>query len=268
MTLRSLSLALLVLAPAAGAQMTVQLAPAQDNTLFEPDMLGDRSNGIGPQFYAGRIGGLGGGMGLRRGLIRFDVAGSVPAGATIQSVTLTVRCSRVPLQDNGNARTHELHRATSAWGEGNSDAGVNGGAGAAPQTGDATWSDAFFPSVPWGAPGGDFTGVVSSSISVPVTGSYVFSSTAQLVADVQDMLDAPAGNHGWVVTGDEVVAGVARSFDTREGPTYPFYSGVAPVLEIQYDPPAVPALPTGVVLVLVGAVVATALATKTWPRTH
>lgn len=260
MTLRALSLALLVLAPAAGAQMTVQLTPSKDNTLFEPDTLGDRSNGIGPQFYAGRIGGLGGGVGLRRGLIRFDVAGSVPAGATIQSATLTVRCSRVPLQDNGNARTHELHRATAAWGEGSSDAGVNGGAGAAPQTGDATWSDAFFPTVPWGSLGGDFTATVSSTISVPTTGSYVFSSTAQLVADVQDMLDAPAGNQGWVVTGDEVVAGVARSFDTREAPAYPFYGGVAPVLEIQFQPPAVPALPGGALVVLLGSVIVSALA--------
>jgi hypothetical protein len=252
-------LALLVLAPAAGAQVSVQLLPSQDNTLFEPDTLGERSNGAGPQLYAGRVGGFGGGVGLRRGLIRFDVAGSVPAGATIQAVTLTVECSKVPLQDSGVPRTHELHRAIAAWGESTSDAGVNGGAGAAPQPGDATWSDAFFPGTPWGTAGGDYTGAVSSTIVVPLMGSYVFASTPQLVADVQAMLDSPAGNHGWVITGDEVVAGVARAFDTREAPGYPFYTGVAPVLQIDYVPQGVPALPRGGVLVLLVGVVASAL---------
>lgn len=229
----------LLFTPALGPNV-VQVLPSKDNTLYEPDQAGDRSNAVGPQFFTGRVGGFGGQLGLRRGVIAFDVAASVPAGATIDSVTLSVYCSRVPILDNGNARQHTLHRATSDWGEGTSDAGIGGGSGTAPTTGDATWNDAFFPSTPWSSAGGDFSATLSSSISVPSTGPYVFPSTPQLVADVQSMLDNPAGNFGWVVRGDEVTSGVARAFDSREGPTYPLYNGTAPVLEIHFTPGGVP----------------------------
>lgn len=232
-------LALTPTAPLTG----VQLNPSKDNTLIEPDQLGERSNGVGPQFYAGRIGGFGGGVGLRRGLLAFDVAGSIPAGSTINSVTLTVTCSHVPVLDNGNPRTQNLKRATSNWGEGTSDAGVNVGVGAAPTAGDATWINAFFPGTPWGTAGGDFTGTISSSVAVPSTGTYVFPTSAQFVADVQSMLDSPGGNFGWVMTGDEVNTSVSRAFDSREAPTYPSYNGTAPVLSIDFTGPvAVPAL--------------------------
>lgn len=243
----------LLFTPALGPNV-VQVTPSKDNTLYETDVGGDASNAVGPQFFAGRVGGFGGQVGLRRGLIAFDVASSVPAGATIDSVTLTVWCSRVPILDNGNARQHDLHRATANWGEGTSDAGIGGGAGAAPTAGDATWVDAFFPSTPWTSLGGDFVGAFSSSISVPSTGSYVFASTPQLVADVQDMLDNPAGNFGWVVRGDEVTSGVARGFDSREGPAYPLYNGTAPVLEIHFTPGSVnvPALTSWGKLALAG----------------
>jgi len=246
--LAGLPLALLPLPNSGG---TVQLVPSKDNTLFEPDLQGDRSNGIGPQFYAGRVGGFGGAVGLRRGVLAFDVAAGVPAGSIIQSVTLSVNCSRVPALDHGNARVHRLHRATSDWGEAASDAGINAGVGAAPATGDATWSHTFFSTLFWGTAGGDFSGTVSSTIAVPNTGLYVFPSTPALVADVQSMLDTPGSNFGWVVTGEEVASGTARAFDTREAPTYPLFNGTAPVLEITYTGPApVPALGVGGVAVL------------------
>lgn len=239
--LLSAGLAFGLLAPAHGPG-TVQLTPSKDNTLFEPDDLGERSNALGPQFFAGRVGGFGGGVGLRRGLLAFDVAGNVPAGATITSATLTVECSRVPLLDAGVPRTHGLRRASADWGEGTSDAGINVGVGDDPTPGDATWSHTFFPGSFWTTPGGDFAAAVSATISVPSTGSYTFPSTAQLVADVQDMLDAPASNFGWVVLGEEVASPVARAFDTREAPTYPAYGGIAPVLTIEYT--QVVAVPT------------------------
>ncbi|HEX6882443.1 MAG TPA: hypothetical protein VF530_03620 [Planctomycetota bacterium] len=237
----SAGLTLGLLAAAPGPNQ-VQLAPSKDNTLFEPDDLGERSNALGPQMFAGRIGGFGGGVGLRRGLLAFDVAGSVPAGAMITSATLTLECSRVPLLDNGTPRTHALHRATADWGEGTSEAGINVGTGDDPTPGDATWSHTFFPGSFWASPGGDFVGGASGTISVPSTGSYTFASTPQLVADVQDMLDSPAGNFGWVLLGEEVASPVARAFDTREAPTYPNYDGTAPVLTIEFTLPAVPAV--------------------------
>lgn len=254
-----LTFSLLAFAPVGSS---VQLAPSKDNTLIQPDDLGDRSSGVGPQFFSGRIGGFGSGVGLRRGLIAFDVAGGIPAGSTINSVTLTVYCSRVPALDNGNPRVHKLQRATSDWGEGTSDAGINNGLGAPPTAGDATWNHTFFPGSFWSSAGGDFSATVSSSVPVPNTGSYTFASTAQLVADVQGMLDNPASNFGWVVTGDEVNQPVARAFDTGEAPTYPNYGGTAPVLEITYSGPDVPAVgPRGafvlaLLLIASGAVLA------------
>jgi hypothetical protein len=226
---------LLALAHGARADV-VQIAPAKDNSLFEPDLLGDRSNARGPQVFAGRIGGFGGGVGRRRAVLAFDIAASVPAGATITGVTLTVTCSQVSPIDSFNTRTQLLRRATRSWGEGTSDAGVNGGQGAPPTAGDATWNHAFFPGTPWTTPGGDFTATVSSSVGVTGTGVYTFPSSAQLVADVQDMLDDPAGDFGWVLSGEEIASPSARAFDSREAPGYPFYNGTAPVLEVTFVP--------------------------------
>jgi len=241
---------LVVLSDLVPAQ-TVQLTTSKDNTLFQPDLAGDRSSGIGPQVFAGRVGGFGGGVGLRRGVLAFDVAGSVPAGATITSATLTLQCSHVPIADASNTRTQRLRRASANWGEGTSDAGINGGTGAAPTAGDATWNHTFYPGSLWGTPGGDFSATVSSSVGVTGTGPYVFPSTPQLVADVQDMLDNPGTNFGWVLSGEEVTAGTARAFDSREAPTYPLFNGVAPVLEVTYASAAVPALPPWSVALLV-----------------
>ncbi|HEX6884011.1 MAG TPA: IPTL-CTERM sorting domain-containing protein [Planctomycetota bacterium] len=225
--------ACLLLGSAARAQV-VQVLPAKDNTLFQPDTLGERSSALGPQVYAGRVGGVGGAVGLRRAVLAFDVASSVPPGSTVLAATLTITCSHVPVFDRNTTRTHRLRRATSDWGEGTSDAGVNNGTGAAPTPGDATWSHTAFPSSFWSSPGGDFVGTVSSSVGVTNTGTYVFPSTPQLVADVQAMLDNPSGNFGWVLSGEEAVSGAARAFDSREAPAYPLYGGVAPVLAVTY----------------------------------
>lgn len=241
--------ALLALTPVARAQV-VQLTPSKDNTLFEPDMQGERSSGVGPQLFAGRVGGFGGGVGLRRGLLAFDLASSIPAGAVIVSATLTLNCSRVPVLDSGNTRTHRLRRASASWGEGTSDAGVNNGLGAVPTAGDATWSHTFFPGSFWSSAGGDFTGTVSSSVGVTGTGTYTFPSTPQLVADVQDMLASPAGNFGWVLSGEEVASGTSRAFDSGEAPAYPLYNGISPVLEVAYAT-GVPSLTPGSLALLV-----------------
>lgn len=242
---------LLALAHAVHADV-VQITPSKDNSLYQPDQLGDRSNALGPQVFAGRVGGFGGGVGLRRAVMAFDIAGNVPASATITAVTLTVACTQVPVLDGANTRTHRLRRATSNWGEGTSDAGINGGQGAAPTTGDATWNHAFFSGTAWTTAGGDFTGTVSSSVGVSSPGFYTFPSSAQFVADVQNMLSSPGGNFGWVLSGEETVASTARAFDSREAPGYPLHNGDAPVLEITYTVPSnVPSLPAWSLTVLV-----------------
>ena len=101
---------------------TVSLEPAKDNTLYQ-NPSGARSNGAGPFLFAGRNSQPM--NSIRRGLLAFDVAGSIPPGATIVSASLTMTT-----KSNASGATNiALHRVTSDWGEGTSDAGIPGGGG-------------------------------------------------------------------------------------------------------------------------------------------
>ncbi len=57
-------------------------------------------------------------------------------------------------------------------------------------------------------------------------------SSAGLVTDVQDNLDNPAGNHGWIILGDEATDYTARQIMSREAPTV----SERPVLKITFTP--------------------------------
>jgi len=197
------------------------IGASRDNTLYT-DGTGGLSNGAGEYFFAGQAGSA------RRGLVAFDVAAAIPAGSTIQSATLTLHCSRLP--SGGTPISVELHRVTTAWGEGASNAGDPGGTGTAAEPGDATWIHTFFPSALWTTPGGDFNAAASAAQSVAGVGLYVWASTPALVADVQGWLDNPAGSNGWIVIGPEGGLSNARRFDTRENQTPEF----RPVLRIEY----------------------------------
>jgi hypothetical protein len=72
----------------------------------------------------------------------------------------------------------------------------------------------FFGTSTWATAGGDYNPAASASQTVPVTlGLYNWGS-AQLTADVQDMLDNAANNHGWLLKHtDESGNGTARRFD-------------------------------------------------------
>ena len=102
------------------------------------------------------------------------------------------------------------------------------GDGAPATPNDATWRHRFFDTIFWTNEGGDFSATVSASQSVSVVGPYAWSSP-QMVADVQDWLDNPAGNFGWLVLGDEKPTLTSKRFDTRE-------SASPPVLTIQFIP--------------------------------
>jgi spore coat protein A len=197
----------------------ININPVKDNTLYEYVAPDDLSNALGNHFFTGKTA-----VGrIRRGVVAFDIAGNVPAGSTITSVTLTLNMSRTPSND---ARIVELHRLQADWGEGTSQASGQEGAGAPATTNDATWRHRFYNSIFWTTLGGDFSGTVSASQSVGAIGSYTWSS-AQMVADVQSWLDNPTINFGWLVRGDESGSATAKRFDTRE-------SASPPVLTIQY----------------------------------
>jgi hypothetical protein len=199
----------------------IVINPSKDNTLYEYDPTeGDHSNGAGFHFFAGENG-----MGeLRRGVLAFDIAGTIPAGSTITAVSLTMNMSMTPT----GALTVELHKLLADWGEGTSHAPMGEGDGAPATPNDATWRHRFFDSVFWTTQGGDFSANVSASQSVGGTGQYTWSS-AQMVADVQSWLDNPAGNFGWLVLGDETAIATAKRFDTRE-------SASPPMLTIEFIP--------------------------------
>jgi spore coat protein A len=215
-----LATALGSIAPNLATADSININPSKDNTLYEyVPADGDLSNALGNHFFTGETA-----VGeLRRGVLAFDIARSVPAGSTITGVTLTLNMSRTP---SGTSRTVELHRLLADWGEGTSQASGEEGTGAPATTNDATWRHRFFDTIFWTTQGGDFSATVSASQSVGAIGSYTWSS-AQMVADAQSWLDNPTINFGWLVRGDESSNATAKRFDTRE-------SASPPVLTIQY----------------------------------
>jgi len=193
---------------------TININPSKDNTLYEYDPVdGDRSNALGFHFFAGETG-----MNeLRRGVLAFDIAGSIPPGATITAASLSLNMSRTP---TNTAYVMELHKLLADWGEGTSIAPGEEGDGAPATPNDATWRHRFFDTMFWSAQGGDFSATVSASQLVGPVGQYTWSS-AQMVADVQAWLDNPASNFGWLVLGDETAIATAKRFDTRESASPP-----------------------------------------------
>lgn len=205
----------------------VTLVSDRDNTLFE-DPNGTVSAGAGPSFFVGRTAQVE--KYLRRGLIRFDVAGSVPAGSTIETVELTLHVSA---SVSGNLPCG-LHRLLADWGEGTSVPSGAGGQGAPATPSDATWLHTFYNTQFWATPGGDFDPTPSATTQVGAVGSYTWVSTPALVSDVQGWLDNPLANFGWLVRGEETVVSSAKRMDTRENTTPSF----RPTLKITFSPPA------------------------------
>jgi hypothetical protein len=225
--LLSLGLLLVLLQPVSGTEIA-QLQAGRDNTLFEDDN-GMLSNGIGPNIFTGLSGGLAPPQ-KKRALIWFDIAGNLPPGSTITSVTLKLSLLRTR---DSSSRIVELRRVLQDWGEGTSNSGLTGGGGAPATIGDATWLHTFYNTNFWINPGGDFSGTVSGSQSVgTAAGGYTWASTAQMVADVQSWLDNPGNNFGWLILTDESVIQTARRFGSRENSTVTN----RPLLTVEYIP--------------------------------
>ena len=212
-----LSLAALMSAVVLNAQ-TITINPAKDNAIYSE--LVNNSAGLGYLYSGETCGGN-----YRRALLQFDIAGAVPAGATITDVTLTLNCNIVSVSA-GPSKDFSLHEMLEDWGEGTSVPGGAGGTGAAATTGDATWSMSFFPSTLWTS-GGNFDPTASATSSIgDATGDYSWSS-ASMVADVQAWLDAPSSNFGWILKTDESATCEARRWGSKD-------LGTVPELEITY----------------------------------
>lgn len=224
----TLAVAAATLLPAtARASAVVTLTPAKDNTLIE-NPAGARSNGSGAAMFAGRVSQAT--NPVRRAVLAFDVAAAIPAGSTITSVSLTL----VNTSQNAGPADLELYRLEADWGEGAS-AG-DGGSGANAQPGDATWIHTHFDTELWTTPGGDFVATVSASEVVAGPGTYTWDSTPALVADVQNMLDQPTLNFGWIILGDESAPSTVKRFATRSA-NDPIDR---PQLTVAFIPPPIP----------------------------
>ena len=192
----------------------VSLTPVHDNTLYEYKA-GTVSSGAGTSLAVGIDHWT---MNAMRGLMEFDVAGAVPAGATINNVTLSVWVN-LTASTTGVEPTVELHKTLADWGEGASaPSGFMPPYGTA-KTGDATWLHTFYNTQLWAAPGGDFSPTVSGSAVFGADNTYsTFSSTPQMAADVQSWLNAPATNFGWLLKDNETQES-GKMIDSRESTT-------------------------------------------------
>lgn len=209
----------IVAAPALVTQSN--MAPVRDTSIFSEKE--DYSNATG-NLFAGRI--ANGSGAVRRALLAFALEG-VPPGARFTSASLQLNVNLVPSGQVTNSMS--LYRVTEAWGEGTSN-GLGTGAPATPN--DATWTHRLWDGTVWATPGGSIAVTASASQSVGAAGSYTWQSPA-LVADLQAWLAAPAGNHGWLLRGDESTDATAKRFDSRESDSL-----VRPRLNFSYVPPA------------------------------
>ncbi|MSR69198.1 MAG: DNRLRE domain-containing protein [Phycisphaerales bacterium] len=212
------ALPLLIALPASAALVTI--SATRDATLYE-SATGVLGNGAGQYLHAGTTNQ----PLLRRALIAFDGASLIPENALISSVTLTLHVSGASVL----AHNFSLHRVTSPWTAGTSDASGNEGGGTAAVAGDATWLHASSPGLAWTAPGGDFSTIASAAQTVGDIGFYSWTS-AQLTSDVQNWITTPTSNFGWILRGDESAPGTTRRFDSSES----FDAALAPKLVIEY----------------------------------
>jgi PKD repeat protein len=194
---------------AATTAETVVLEAAHDATLYEGD--GSLANGSGSYIFAGRTESNNGAV-ERRALLAFDIADAIPAGSTITEVSLELNMSRTI----SGAQSVDLRRVLESWSEGPSDATGQEGGGAAAEAGDATWVHRVFPDSDWATVGGSFTPAASGSLQIGGNGEYTFSSTPQMVTDVQEWLDDPSNNHGWALVIPSPGTGSAKRFNSRE----------------------------------------------------
>jgi len=193
----------------------------------------------------------------KRGLVEFNVATSqIPAGAIITGVTLQMDLGQVAGSGGGSgggsgaSETLSLYDEAQAWGQPTNVAGASTfsgtGHGGAPATGDATWNYAFYNTVPWTTVGGSYVSGASDRGDATVATALVpYSwSTSNMIADVQNWLDTPSSNNGWLLKNtDETSATDFRAFWSAQGaaaylaanPTNPLVVS-APELIVSYTP--------------------------------
>lgn len=164
-----------------------------------------------------------------RGLFRFNLTNTVPAGATINSVSISFKVLFTPGASPVPAN-FELYRMNKPWTEGRG----TGNGGSQALQGEPSWINQSTP-VAWNAPGAleDANPEVRSSVPVLGEGVWVMPSTTALIADVGEFLANPEINFGWMmVSSAESTPQSVKRVGSREVPEN------AARLVIDYTPPA------------------------------
>ena len=246
----------------ASAQTVVNLPAVQDATLLGGSDATTNNSLADPGMFVGTDG-----QGNpKRGLLQFNIASNIPAGATITAVTLQLTVGQVAGSGGGSggggssAETIGLFDETHAWGQPANIAGAKSfggtGHGAAPQNGDATWNFAFYNSTPasatpWTVAGGNWTASSTDIADAAVTGtltSFTWSSPA-MIADVQKWLNNPTSNFGWLLkNADETDPTDFRAFWSAQGAAANNAPATAPDLIVTFVPE-----PGGIFLLIIGA---------------
>ncbi len=147
--------------------------------------------------------GIGGGgsppINTKRSLVRFNVAGTIPAGATVVSATLTLRSIA---SNTGTQNVIGLHRITSDWDH---------------------------STVNWGDHASEFESSASATRPVGTSGLQTWSGT-ELANDVQFWLDNPLSDFGWMMIGTAPHPNVKEFRNSETGPP-------APMLTVTYFEP-------------------------------
>lgn len=210
---------------------TATLTPSQDTTIYSV-AAGDLSNGAGQSIV---VGGAGGVAEARRGLVAFDLSDAqIPVGATILDAVLTMNIAQV----FGGTTSISLHPVTTVWNESASDADGDEFNGTQALTRDATWAFGLYGSLHWNNAGGDFS--APSATASPAGNGVIEWIGGALVDDVQNWLDDPQLNNGWMLIGEEQIAS-AQSFHSRDS----LNPALQPHLEITWEDPWTPSVVEG-----------------------
>ncbi len=143
----------------------------------------------------------------RRTVIRFDVAGSMPANATITNAQLCLTAYAV-----SHAMTINVHRLQTPWTE----SGV-------------TWMHSEVGQY-WTTMGGDYD--ASESAAVAIAAGGIGEICWNVTSDAATFYTAPTSNYGWLLRDPQDSGGSSEttSFRSRE------YSADVPRLQITYLP--------------------------------
>ncbi len=220
---------------------TAMISLSAFDTLYEAGALSDSN---GSYITVGENGARRGPTNNDRGLIKFNISSAIPAGSTINGALLTMT---VDDTQSTISQSVGLYPMTKPWADNStstvgSSAGHEGG-GFVANNGDATWADQVYNTntslaVPWsmlpiGGSNLPFSSTPDSSTNVTTAASYQWSD---LATEVQNWLDHPSTNFGWIVIGAENLS----PMDTGPGTTLHFDSSKStapPMLMVNYTPP-------------------------------